>query len=63
MLYEVITQAAFKDQYRRVTLQVVTVDTGEEAAAILDEARGGADMAVLARERSHDPYAGRNNFV
>lgn len=53
----------FEDQYRRITLRVVTLDDEEEALDLMEEIRAGADMAALARERSVDPYSGRGGIV
>jgi parvulin-like peptidyl-prolyl isomerase len=53
----------FEDQYRRITLRVVTVDEEEDALRLLEEIRAGADMAALAAERSVDPYSARGGIV
>ncbi len=62
----------FEQQYRELTLQVVTAYQRHEAEELLAELRRGlaeggqvahADMATLAGERSVDPYAARGGQV
>jgi parvulin-like peptidyl-prolyl isomerase len=53
----------FEDQYRTITLRVITAYEKPEAEALLAEVRSGADMATLARERSVDPYGPRDGLV
>lgn len=56
-------QALYHEQYRRVTLRVITRYEKAEAEGILEELRDGADMAASAKERSQDPYAMREGLV
>lgn len=56
-------RAAFEQEYRRVTLRVLTTHERAEAEAALAELEGGADFAELAAERSKDPYALRGGLV
>ncbi len=56
-------RAAFEDQYRELTLRVVTAYERREADELLALLEGGADMESLARERSVDPYAARGGRV
>jgi peptidyl-prolyl cis-trans isomerase C len=53
----------FQEQYRRITLRVVTVYERDEAEEILSELRAGADIETLAKERSVDPYSLRGGLV
>ncbi len=54
---------AFEQQYRELTLQVVTAYEPEGAGELLARLRAGVDMEALARESSVDPYAGRGGLV
>ncbi len=56
-------QKTFEQQYRRLTLQVVTAYQQREGEELLAKLEAGADMAELARESSVDPYAGRGGRV
>ncbi len=61
----------FEEQYRELTLQVVTAYQRHEAEELLAELRGRspggetrhADMETVAREHSVDPYAARGGQV
>ncbi len=53
----------FEDQYRELTLRVVTAYEQPEAEELLAVLRAGADMEALARERSVDPYAIRGGHL
>ena len=54
---------AFEEQYREVTLRVVTAYERQEAEELIAELHRGADMEALARDRSVDPYAPRGGLV
>lgn len=54
---------AFEEQYRAVTLRVVTAYERQGAEDLLADLHRGADMDQLARERSVDPYAPRGGLV
>lgn len=54
---------AFEEEYRRVTLRVLTTHEHSEAEAALAELEAGADFPELAAERSKDPYALRGGLV
>ncbi len=56
-------EQAFEEQYREVTLRVVTAYERPGAEELLAELHRGADMETLARERSVDPYAPRGGLV
>ncbi len=53
----------FEDQYREITLRVVTAYEREQADEMLSKIRAGADMDTLAREDSVDPYGPRGGLV
>jgi parvulin-like peptidyl-prolyl isomerase len=53
----------YDEQFRRVTLRVATLHERAEAETFLQDVRGGADFATLAKERSRDPYAPRGGLL
>ncbi len=53
----------FADQYREITLRVITAHERPDADEILAEIQAGADMETLALERSMDPYQLRGGLV
>jgi peptidyl-prolyl cis-trans isomerase C len=54
---------AFEEQYRTVTLRMVTVRERDDAEALKDQIEEGADIGELAREHSIDPYKARGGRV
>jgi len=56
-------RSAYAEEYRRVTLRVITVYKEDEARQILAELQGGADFAAVAKESSVDPYKLRGGLV
>jgi parvulin-like peptidyl-prolyl isomerase len=53
----------FEEQYRRVSFRVVTAYELAEAEELYRLLEDGADMAVVAKERSVDPYRLRGGLV
>jgi len=53
----------FKEEYRAVTLRIVTAYERPEAEEMLHLLENGADMTKLATERSVDPYAQRGGLA
>jgi len=56
-------RTAYAEEYRRVTLRVITVYKEDEAREILETLQDGADFAAVAKERSVDPYKLRGGLV
>jgi parvulin-like peptidyl-prolyl isomerase len=54
---------AFQDEYRTVTLRMLTVREQEKAADLRRRLEEGADFAALAKASSVDPYAARGGLV
>jgi peptidyl-prolyl cis-trans isomerase C len=53
----------FTDQYREITLRVITAREQASADELLAEIQAGGDMEALALERSKDPYRLRGGLV
>jgi len=47
----------------RVNLQVIAVDTAEQAQSVLNRLRSGVDFAAVAKEVSIDPHASGGGYV
>ncbi len=56
-------RSAYAQEYRRVTLRVITVYKEDEAKDLLAKLQGGADFAAVAKESSVDPYKLRGGLV
>jgi parvulin-like peptidyl-prolyl isomerase len=56
-------EQAFREQFTRVTLRVLTVGERETAEELLARIDGGEEMAELARQLSLDPYAAQGGLA
>jgi hypothetical protein len=62
-LFSQVTPSAPKAAADEVTLQIIVVDSPEEANRILARLKLGADFAALAREKSLDPSAADGGYL
>jgi parvulin-like peptidyl-prolyl isomerase len=56
-------ELAFREEYRTITFRLLTVHDRDEAEDLLKQLEDGADLAVLAKEHSVDPYGPKEGLV